>query len=76
MKFKLIFVSRVAQLLGATQAGIFCSFEPIFTISFAALLLGEQIPTFTIVGMILLVMGIVIPNRKELFNIFNLKTSL
>lgn len=74
--FSTIFVSRAVQLLGATQAGIFCSFEPIFTISFAALLLGEQIPTFRIVGMILLIMGIVIPNRKELFNTFNLKTSL
>lgn len=65
-----IFVSKAVQFLGATQAGIFCSFEPVFTIGFASILLGEQIPVFRWIGMIFLILGIVIPNRLELVNVF------
>lgn len=68
-----ICVSRAVQLLGATQAGIFCSFEPVFTIGFAALLLGESIPAFRLVGMVFLILGIVIPNRAAIFKIFEAK---
>lgn len=65
-----IFVSRAIQILGATQAGIFCSFEPIFTIVFASLFLSETIPGYRLAGMALLILGIVVPNRKEIFKIF------
>lgn len=68
-----IYVSRGVQLLGATQAGIFCSFEPVFTIVFAALLLGESIPVFRLVGMIFLILGIVIPNRSAIVKVFEAK---
>lgn len=58
------FLSKAIQTIGATEAGIFCSFEPIFTISFAALLLAEHIPFFRAAGMVFLVFGIVVPNLK------------
>ena len=45
---------------------IFCSFEPIFTILFSALILGENITAVRIAGMLLLVGAIVIPNYREL----------
>lgn len=69
-----IFVSRAVQLLGATEAGIFCSFEPVFTIGFAALLLGETIPAFRWFGMVFLILGIVIPNRKKVIELFQSKS--
>lgn len=61
-----IFLSKAIQLLGATEAGIFCSFEPAFTILFASTLLGEVIPTFRWLGLLLLVLAIVLPNAKVL----------
>lgn len=69
-----LFVSRAVQLLGATQAGIFCSFEPVFTIIFASLLLGEQIPAFRWIGMVFLILGIIIPNRAEIFRVLKMKS--
>lgn len=64
------FLCRAIQCIGATESGIFCSFEPIFTISFSALLLGESIPLIRFAGMSILVLGIVLPNWKTLRNIF------
>ena len=64
------FLCRAIQCIGATESGIFCSFEPIFTISFSAILLGESIPLIRFAGMSILVLGIVLPNWKTLTNIF------
>lgn len=64
------FLSRAIQLLGATEAGIFCSFEPVFTIVFASLVLGESTPWTRMVGMLCLILGIVVPNRKALSKLF------
>lgn len=68
--FATFFLSRSIQELGATEAGIFCSFEPVFTIGFAALLLGEEIPLVRSVGMVLLVLGILIPNWGRIVLLF------
>lgn len=62
-----VFLFLAIDRLGATEAGIFCSFEPIFTILFSAWILGETITTVRIAGMCLLVAAIVIPNYRELF---------
>lgn len=64
--FATIFLFLAIDKLGATEAGIFCSFEPIFTILFSALILGENITAVRIAGMLLLVGAIVIPNYREL----------
>lgn len=69
-----IFVSKAIQMLGATQAGIFCSFEPVFTICFASLLLGEHIPAFRWAGMVLLVVAIIAPNRDKITEVLRPKT--
>ncbi len=66
-----VFLSRAIQLLGATEAGIFCSFEPAFTIVFASMLLGEQIPTFRWIGLVLLICGIVLPNSRLVLSSLN-----
>lgn len=66
-----IFLSRAIQLLGATEAGIFCSFEPVFTIVFAALLLGESVPAFRWLGMALLLLGIIVPNAQAIRRALN-----
>ncbi len=65
-----IFLSRAIQLMGATEAGIFCSFEPAFTIGFAALFLGEHIPGFRWAGLALLILAIVLPNFRVLAKLF------
>lgn len=64
------FLCRAIQCIGATESGIFCSFEPIFTISFSAVLLGECIPLIRFAGMSILVLGIVLPNWGTLRSIF------
>ena len=69
-----IFVSKAIQMLGATQAGIFCSFEPVFTICFASLLLGEHIPAFRWAGMVLLIVAIIAPNRDKITEVLRPKT--
>lgn len=65
--FATVFLFLAIDKLGATEAGIFCSFEPIFTILFSALILGEDITLVRFLGMLLLVGAIVIPNYRELF---------
>lgn len=71
-----LFLFLAIDKLGATEAGIFCSFEPIFTILFSAFLLGETITAVRIAGMLLLVGAIVIPNYRELFKPKPLSTGL
>ena len=61
-----IFLLKAIQCVGATEAGIFCSFEPVFTIVFSVILLGEEIPLYRYLGMALLVVGIIWPNIKRL----------
>lgn len=61
-----VFLLKAIQCVGATEAGIFCSFEPVFTIFFSVILLGEEIPLYRYLGMALLVVGIVWPNIKRL----------
>lgn len=71
-----VFLFLAIDKLGATEAGIFCSFEPIFTILFSALILGENITLIRTLGMLLLVGAIVIPNYRELIRASdNQKTS-
>lgn len=71
-----VFLFLAIDKLGATEAGIFCSFEPIFTILFSALILGENITLIRTLGMLLLVGAIVIPNYQELIRASdNQKTS-
>ena len=74
--FATLFLFLAIDKLGATEAGIFCSFEPIFTILFSAFLLGETITAVRIAGMLLLVGAIVIPNYRELFKPKPLSTEL
>lgn len=61
-----VFLFLAISALGAIEAGIFCSFEPIFTICVSAVVLGEDITTTRLMGMVLLVAAIVIPNYRNL----------
>lgn len=61
-----VFLLKAIQCVGATETGIFCSFEPVFTIAFSVVLLGEEIPLYRYLGMALLIVGIVWPNIKRL----------
>lgn len=72
--FSTLFVTKAIKTIGATQASIFCSFEPVFTIGFAAILLREQIPLIRIVGMSFLVMAILLPNAFTLKQAFQKRT--
>lgn len=61
-----VFLLKAIQCIGATETGIFCSFEPVFTIAFSVILLGEEIPLYRYLGMTLLIVGIIWPNIKRL----------
>ncbi|PLX68551.1 MAG: EamA/RhaT family transporter [Denitrovibrio sp.] len=56
------------DLIGATYVSLFSSFEPAATLLFAAVLLGEDIVTFQIYGVVLLILGIILPNYKLILN--------
>lgn len=71
-----VFMARAVQILGATEAGIFTSLELVFTIVFAMLLLGEQIPVFRWCGMAMLLIGLLIPNAGVLRTSFRRNFSL
>lgn len=57
-----IFLCKAIAAIGAAEAGIFCSFEPFFTVVFAVLLLGESIFPLRVLGLVLLIAGIIVPN--------------
>lgn len=71
-----LFLSKAIQLFGATETGIFCSFEPAFTIIFACLILGEPVPVFRWLGMAVLISGIVLPNYRAVLGLFNKKNQM
>lgn len=56
------------EMIGATFVSVFSSIEPAITLLLAGLLLGENIVTYQIYGVILLIIGIVVPNMKLLKN--------
>ena len=60
-----VFLFLAIDCLGATEAGIFCSFEPVFTIAASAWVLGEEITPVRLAGMALLVAAIVLPNLRK-----------
>lgn len=50
------------DLIGATYVSLFSSVEPAVTLFLAWLMIGENIVTYQIYGVILLILGIVVPN--------------
>lgn len=68
-----LFVTKAIKYLGATEASIFCSSEPAFTICFACLLLNEQVPIIRVLGMFLLIFSIILPNIQKLKSAFSCK---
>ena len=52
------------DIIGATNVSLFSSFEPAATLLLAAALLGETIVTFQIYGVVLLILGILVPNMN------------
>lgn len=52
------------DLIGATYVSLFSSFEPAATLFLAAAILGEQVVPFQIYGVVLLILGIIVPNIK------------
>lgn len=56
------------DLIGATYVSLFSSFEPAATLFLASVILGEQIVSFQIYGVVLLILGIIVPNMKVILN--------
>lgn len=52
------------DLIGATYVSVFSSIEPAVTLILAGILLGENIVVYQIYGVLLLMLGIVMPNVK------------
>ncbi|MGE4318719.1 MAG: DMT family transporter [Deferribacterales bacterium] len=52
------------EKIGAAYFSIFSSVEPVITLILAAVFLGENIVSYQIFGVILLVAGIIVPNMK------------
>jgi len=66
MAIGLLFVSM--DKIGATYVSLFSSIEPAMTLILAAVFLGETIVIYQIYGVILLILGIIIPNMKMILN--------
>jgi len=56
------------EMIGATYASVFSSIEPAITLLLAGVLLGENIVIYQIAGVVLLMLGIVVPNMKLILN--------
>ena len=56
------------ELIGATYVSLFSSFEPAATILFASIMLNETIVDLQIYGVVLLILGIIIPNINVIRN--------
>lgn len=62
------FLYKSIELIGAAYVSIFSSVEPMVTLLLASIFLGEQIASYQIFGVILLIGGIVLPNLKFIKN--------
>ncbi|PLX67691.1 MAG: hypothetical protein C0602_10065 [Denitrovibrio sp.] len=62
------FLYLAMDLIGATYVSLFSSFEPAATLLLAAVLIGEEIVSFQIYGVVLLILGIVVPNLRIIMN--------
>jgi drug/metabolite transporter (DMT)-like permease len=61
--FAFLWYYQGVQRLGASRAAIFINLVPVFTIAFAALLLGEPILGSMVVGGLVVIGGVVLTNR-------------
>lgn len=61
-----ILLFRAIETVGSAYTSIFSTFEPVTTVILSFLVLNEHIVFYQIIGMILIITGIIIPNLKEL----------
>ncbi len=59
-----IFWNRGVELVGAYRAGIFMHLMPVFSILMAAVLLGERLHLYHVIGMVLIFSGIALTTRS------------
>lgn len=57
---------KAIEKVGSATAAIFSTFEPVATLIAAALILHEQITLLQLLGMVLIVAGIIIPNAHQI----------
>lgn len=57
---------RAVDAIGSANAAIFSTIEPVTTVLLAAFVLGEHIASVQIAGMVLILLGIVLPNLQLL----------
>ena len=60
-----IFLFRAIETVGSAYTAIFSTFEPVTTVVMSFLVLNENIVLYQVIGMILIVAGIILPNLKE-----------
>jgi len=58
------FLYAALKMIGAAYTSIFSSVEPVITLILAGVFLGEEIVSFQIFGVVLLMAGIIIPNMR------------
>lgn len=58
------FLYAALKMIGAAYTSIFSSIEPVITLILAGVFLGEEIVSFQIFGVVLLIAGIIIPNMR------------
>ena len=63
-KWMLILWNRGLELIGANRAGLFSYLVPVFASVMAILFLGETLQGYHVMGMALIIVGMVIFNRR------------
>ncbi|MGC9325545.1 MAG: DMT family transporter [Desulfomonilia bacterium] len=58
---------RAIELIGSAYTSIFSTLEPVVTVILAHQVLGERVVLIQVVGMILIILGIIVPNLHYLF---------
>jgi drug/metabolite transporter (DMT)-like permease len=58
---------RAIEQIGSAYTSIFSTLEPIVTVILAAAVLGEEIVAIQVIGMLLIIAGIIVPNMENLF---------
>jgi drug/metabolite transporter (DMT)-like permease len=61
-----IFLFRAIETVGSAYTAIFSTFEPVTTVVMSFLVLNENIVFYQVLGMVLIIAGIILPNLKEL----------
>lgn len=62
--FAIVFLYKAIEKIGSSYASIFSSVEPAVTIVVSAILLNDPIKALQLLGMVLIIAGIVVPNLR------------